>query len=53
MILFSAKYMLDVIGAGVTATCEQDWHEIWKASPEANCVEEEIDIMGHNRMVTA
>ena len=56
MILFSAEYMLDVIGAGATATCEQDWYEIWKASPEANRVEEEIDIIqreGRNRTVTA
>ncbi|TEB24254.1 hypothetical protein FA13DRAFT_1714739 [Coprinellus micaceus] len=31
-----AEYMLDVIGAGATATAAQDWYGIWQASPEAS-----------------
>lgn len=34
--------MLDVIGAGATATSEQDWRKIWLASPEADQVRQEI-----------
>ncbi|KAF8751885.1 ABC transporter, partial [Rhizoctonia solani] len=29
-----AEYMLDVIGAGATATSAIDWHATWKAAPE-------------------
>jgi ATP-binding cassette subfamily G (WHITE) protein 2 (SNQ2) len=35
--------MLDVIGAGATATTEFDWHEKWKASKQAHSVQEEIE----------
>ena len=35
--------MLDVIGAGATATCTTDWHQIWKASPEAARLDLGID----------
>lgn len=35
--------MLDVIGAGATATSEFDWHSIWKKSAEARRLEEEIE----------
>ncbi|KAI6026023.1 ABC-2 type transporter-domain-containing protein [Pisolithus marmoratus] len=38
-----AEYMLDVIGAGATATSEVDWHAIWKASPEAAELDREIE----------
>ena len=31
----SAEFMLDVIGAGATATSTIDWHNVWKKSPEA------------------
>jgi len=37
-----AEYMLDVIGAGATATSEKDWHAIWKAAPESHKVQAEI-----------
>ncbi|KAF9449781.1 pleiotropic drug resistance ABC transporter [Macrolepiota fuliginosa MF-IS2] len=37
-----AEYMLEVIGAGATATSEQDWYTIWKNSPEAVRLEEQI-----------
>jgi len=37
-----AEYMLDVIGAGATATSAQDWHAIWKASPVYTAALEEI-----------
>ena len=52
MIPFSAEYMLDVIGAGASGTSQQNWDEIWKASPEAKYVEQEIDAIhkeGRNR----
>lgn len=35
--------MLDVIGAGATATCTTDWHQVWKDSPEATQVNLEIE----------
>ncbi|KAJ3516223.1 hypothetical protein NLJ89_g1261 [Agrocybe chaxingu] len=47
-----AEYMLDVIGAGATATSEQDWFAIWKSSPEAKAAQEEIATIhaeGRNR----
>lgn len=34
--------MLDVIGAGATATSAEDWHAIWKSSSEAANTQEEI-----------
>ncbi|TEB24253.1 hypothetical protein FA13DRAFT_1756871 [Coprinellus micaceus] len=45
-----AEYMLDVIGAGATAKSAQDWYSIWKQSPEALAVSQEIDaIVGEGR----
>ncbi|KAJ6552975.1 pleiotropic drug resistance ABC transporter [Mycena capillaripes] len=38
-----AEFMLDVIGAGATATSAQNWHDIWLKSPEAQRLQEEID----------
>ncbi|KAI6145202.1 ABC-2 type transporter-domain-containing protein [Pisolithus tinctorius] len=38
-----AEYILDVIGAGATATSEIDWHAVWKASPEAAELASEIE----------
>lgn len=35
--------MLEIIGAGATATSEQDWHTIWKNSPQAIRLEKEIE----------
>lgn len=35
--------MLDVIGAGATATSEQDWHDIWKSAPESVALQEDIE----------
>lgn len=35
--------MLDVIGAGATATSAQDWYQIWLKSPEAIQVQQEIE----------
>ncbi|KAG2357235.1 ABC-2 type transporter-domain-containing protein [Suillus spraguei] len=37
-----AEYMLDTIGAGATASASVDWHEIWKKSPEAAGLQEQI-----------
>lgn len=48
-----AEFMLDVIGAGATATADRDWHnEVWKKSPEAQVVLEDltrIHTEGRNR----
>jgi ATP-binding cassette subfamily G (WHITE) protein 2 (SNQ2) len=41
----SAEYILDVIGAGATATTETDWHGVWKNSPEARAVHEELEVL--------
>jgi ATP-binding cassette, subfamily G (WHITE), member 2, SNQ2 len=38
-----AEYMLEVIGAGATATSEFEWHEKWVQSEEAERVQEEIE----------
>ena len=35
--------MLDVIGAGATASSSIDWHEKWLQSNEFNLVQQEID----------
>lgn len=37
-----AEYMLEVIGAGATATTDIDWYGRWKDSPESQCTEEEL-----------
>ncbi|CDK26265.1 unnamed protein product [Kuraishia capsulata CBS 1993] len=37
-----AEYILEVIGAGATASAAQNWHEVWKASPEFEKVSHEI-----------
>ncbi|KAG5651019.1 hypothetical protein H0H81_010207 [Sphagnurus paluster] len=38
-----AEFMLDVIGAGATATSAQDWHEVWCASEESRKLQAEVD----------
>jgi ATP-binding cassette subfamily G (WHITE) protein 2 (SNQ2) len=38
-----AEYMLEVIGAGATASSDIDWHVRWKASREAQTVQKELD----------
>ncbi|KAG0700792.1 ABC-2 type transporter-domain-containing protein [Suillus ampliporus] len=38
-----AEYMLDVIGAGATASSSVDWHTIWKDSSEAAALQEHIE----------
>ncbi|KAF8069190.1 pleiotropic drug resistance ABC transporter [Lyophyllum atratum] len=47
-----AEFMLDVIGAGATATSEQDWHSIWKQSVEVEKIQQELEAIhreGRNR----
>lgn len=34
---------MQVIGAGATALVDRDWHEVWKNSPEARGVQEDIE----------
>ncbi|KAI0356868.1 pleiotropic drug resistance ABC transporter [Trametes cingulata] len=38
-----AEYILDVIGAGATATTDIDWYDAWKKSPEAARTYEELE----------
>ncbi|KAG6860184.1 hypothetical protein C0995_014729 [Termitomyces sp. Mi166 len=38
-----AEFMLDVIGAGATATSELNWHDVWLKSEEFKRVQIEID----------
>ncbi|KAF8206137.1 pleiotropic drug resistance ABC transporter [Mycena galopus ATCC 62051] len=38
-----AEYMLDVIGAGATASSAQDWEAVWRQSPEMVKAREELD----------
>lgn len=39
--------MLDVIGAGATATSAQNWYDIWQAAPESKGLQQELDVI-HN-----
>ena len=41
----SAEYILDVVGAGATAMAKADWHAIWRQSPEAHELLEELDLI--------
>jgi ATP-binding cassette, subfamily G (WHITE), member 2, SNQ2 len=48
----SAEFMLDVIGAGATATSEQDWHRIWNDSKKTTELQRELENIhaeGRNR----
>ncbi|KAJ7852054.1 pleiotropic drug resistance ABC transporter [Mycena olivaceomarginata] len=38
-----AEYMLDVIGAGATASSTQDWEAVWRRSPESARAKEDLD----------
>ncbi|QRW13753.1 ABC-2 type transporter [Ceratobasidium sp. AG-Ba] len=38
-----AEYMLDVIGAGATASSDIDWHSAWNKAPESSELENELD----------
>ncbi|KAI0043049.1 hypothetical protein FA95DRAFT_1631947 [Auriscalpium vulgare] len=38
-----AEYILDVIGAGATATTSIDWHDAWSHSEEAGRVQKELE----------
>jgi hypothetical protein len=38
-----AEYMLDVIGAGATASSEIEWHQKWVESKEAKVVQDELE----------
>ncbi|KAI9464144.1 ABC-2 type transporter-domain-containing protein [Lactarius psammicola] len=40
-----AEYILDVIGAGATATTDTDWYSTWKSSPQAKGVDSELDTL--------
>ncbi|KAI0318674.1 ABC-2 type transporter-domain-containing protein [Amylostereum chailletii] len=38
-----AEYILDVIGAGATATTSIDWHSKWKSSADAQAIDRELE----------
>ncbi|KAJ7852075.1 hypothetical protein B0H14DRAFT_3085739 [Mycena olivaceomarginata] len=38
-----AEFMLDVIGAGATASSTQDWEAVWRGSPESAKAREELN----------
>ncbi|EDO19286.1 hypothetical protein Kpol_1036p28 [Vanderwaltozyma polyspora DSM 70294] len=40
-----AEYILEAIGAGATASVNEDWHQIWKNSPEHTETEQRIEEM--------
>ncbi|KAF4598086.1 hypothetical protein EYR38_006480 [Pleurotus pulmonarius] len=49
-----AEFILDVIGAGASATADQDWHAVWEKSPEAQEVRKQIeDIHAEGRRKSA
>lgn len=41
--IYRAEYILQVIGAGATATTDRDWHSVWMDSAEAQAVQKEIE----------
>jgi ATP-binding cassette subfamily G (WHITE) protein 2 (SNQ2) len=43
--LDSAEYILEVIGAGATATTDADWHSLWKNSANAKEVDDELETL--------
>lgn len=43
-----AEYILEAIGAGATANITEDWHNIWKNSPEYSSAEKKVDEMIEN-----
>ncbi|KAI0316079.1 pleiotropic drug resistance ABC transporter [Amylostereum chailletii] len=47
-----AEYILDVIGAGATASSEIDWHEAWRRSSQARQVERDILLTLEGRHTT-
>lgn len=42
-LILSAEWMLEVIGAGATATTSTDWHSVWKKSDEKGKVDTHIE----------
>ncbi|KAJ6512909.1 pleiotropic drug resistance ABC transporter [Mycena sanguinolenta] len=38
-----AEFMLDVIGAGATASSAQDWEAVWRSSPESGKARTELE----------
>jgi ATP-binding cassette, subfamily G (WHITE), member 2, SNQ2 len=40
-----AEFMLDVIGAGATATSEKNWHNVWQQSKEVTEFVREVEAM--------
>lgn len=38
-----AEYMLDVIGAGATASSAVEWNSVWKTSPEAAQLQDNLE----------
>jgi len=43
-----AEYILEAIGAGATASVNEDWHEKWKNSKEFANTTKEIELLMHN-----
>jgi ATP-binding cassette subfamily G (WHITE) protein 2 (SNQ2) len=43
-----AEFMLDVIGAGATASSETNWHDVWQRSSEAAELQREVDKIRHD-----
>lgn len=41
----SAEYLLEVIGAGATASVNEDWHQLWAKSPESKAVHKKLQTM--------
>lgn len=47
-----AEYMLDVIGAGATATSDIEWNSVWAGSQEAAKLDQDLERIhseGHSR----
>lgn len=38
-----AEYILEVVGAGTAGKAKRDWSEVWKNSPQAQALEEELE----------
>ncbi|KAG1246133.1 hypothetical protein G6F68_014770 [Rhizopus microsporus] len=38
-----AEYILECVGAGTAGKATKDWSEVWKSSPEAKALEDELE----------
>ena len=43
LFFYCTRYLLEAIGAGVGGKTDKDWVQIWRSSPEAAAIRQELD----------